>query len=63
MRVINTNIGTSMLSHFCPNCGNEVFHNNTFFDTKKCSHIKQCEYCGEELEFPNVGALIALLGR
>lgn len=62
MKVINENIGTPMLSHFCPNCRNEVFNRDTVFDTQKCSFVKKCEHCGVELEFPNTEALMKLLG-
>lgn len=64
MRVINRNIGTPMLAHYCPNCKNEVFSNNhsTEFDTERCCPVGKCPHCEMELEFPNTAALIELLG-
>lgn len=63
MRVINRNVGTPMLSHYCPNCKCEVFNDSkVVFDTDRCCGVKHCEECGAELEFPNTGALIQLLG-
>ncbi len=62
MKVINKNIGTPRLSHYCPNCGNEVFNNSTVkYDTQRCCGISKCTYCGTELEFPNTADLLKLL--
>lgn len=62
MRVRNENIGTPMLSHYCPSCNNEVFNKDTELDTDSMNFKKKCEHCGVELEFPNTGGLIKLLG-
>ncbi len=63
MKVINRNIGTPMLSHYCPNCGEEVFNDsNVKYDTQRCCGISKCIHCGVELEFPNTVALMELLG-
>ncbi len=62
MKVINRNIGTPLLQHFCPSCGIETFNDCAEFDTEKGCFVKTCEKCGEELEFPNTAALIELLG-
>ena len=62
MKVINRNIGTPMLSHYCPNCGIEVFNTGTEFDKKTGAFTKECPNCETELEFPNIVALKQLLG-
>ena len=62
MKVRNTNIGTPMLSHYCPNCGEEVFNSNTEFDKIRDVFIKECPNCNAELEFPNTAELMQLLG-
>lgn len=63
MKVINRNIGTSMLSHYCPNCGREVFNDHSVhFDPERNCGIGKCPNCSNELEFPNTVALIKLLG-
>ena len=63
MKVINRNIGTPMLSHYCPNCGQEVFNDSSVrFDTDRNCGIKNCDNCGVELELPNTAALMQLLG-
>ena len=55
--VINKNIGTAMLSHYCPVCKNRVFNNNTDNNDEK-----NCEYCGTNIRFPDTVALMELLG-
>ena len=63
MKVINRNIGTPMLSHYCPKCGCEVFNDSSVkFDANKNCGIKECPNCKTELEFPNTVALMNLLG-
>ena len=62
MKVINRNIGTPMLSHYCPKCGCEVFNDSSVkFDAIKNCGIKECPTCKTELEFPNTVALMNLL--
>ena len=62
-KVRNENIGTPMLAHYCPKCGVEVFNDSSkVFDTDKCCFTGKCDNCGEELEFPNTAATMALLG-
>lgn len=63
MKVVNKNIGTLMLSHYCPKCKQEVFNDsNVKFDEEKNCRVGKCSNCGTELEFPNVGRLLDLLG-
>ena len=62
MKVINKNVGTSMLSHYCPKCKQEVFNDSSVdFDEKKNCGVGKCPNCGTELEFPNVRRLLNLL--
>lgn len=62
MKVINRNIGTPMLSHYCPKCKEEVFNDSSVrFDAKRNCGVGKCPGCGEELEFPNTAALMELL--
>lgn len=63
MKVLNRNIGTSMLSHYCPKCGQEVFNDSSVeFDVFRNCGIGKCPNCNTELEFPNTVALMELLG-
>lgn len=63
MKVINRNIGTPMLSHYCPVCEREVFNDSSVqFDEVKNCGVGKCRYCGTELEFPNTVGLMQLLG-
>ena len=64
MKVKNRNVGTPMLAHYCPNCGNEVFLNDRTaqFDPDRCCPVGKCPHCDTELEFPNTAALMELLG-
>ena len=62
MKVINRNVGTPMLSHYCPNCRHEVFNDSSVhFDISRNCGIGNCPRCKTELEFPNTVALMALL--
>lgn len=63
MKVLNRNIGTSMLSHYCPKCRSEVFNDSTVkFDAVRNCGVGKCHNCETELEFPNTKALMDLLG-
>lgn len=62
MKVINRNVGTPMLSHYCPKCMNEVFNDSSVkFDSIRNCGIGECPNCKTELEFPNTVALMKLL--
>lgn len=52
MKVINTNIGSWLLTHLCPVCKTEVFNNG---------RMKKCPKCGTELEYPNEEEILRLL--
>lgn len=52
MKVINTNIGSYLLTHLCPVCKTEVFNNR---------RMKKCPKCGTELEYPNEEEILLLL--
>ena len=63
MKVINKNIGTYMLAHYCPKCGEEVFNNHkVVYDRERNCGIGKCDNCGIELEFPNFSEIMELLG-
>lgn len=63
MKVLNRNIGTPMLSHYCPKCGQEVYNDSIVqFDKRRNCGIGKCSNCDTELEFPNTVALMKLLG-
>ena len=63
MKVLNRNISTPILSHYCPKCRQQVYNDSTVqFDKRRNCGIGKCPNCNTELEFTNTVELMKLLG-